>query len=72
VGAIPDYLIDNYNGYLLQSLEPDYFYKRLREAIEDVDDRRAIAENGKETAKQLSWSSIADQYLKLISTISRN
>ena len=62
VGAIPDYLVDNENGFLLDSLDSDYFSVRLRRVLEDAELRRHVAVRGRATVQELSWPVVAAQY----------
>ncbi len=62
VGAVGDYLIDKYNGYLLNDLEPEYFFQRVKHALEDQRIRKRIVENGRQEVKKYTWSLIAKKY----------
>jgi glycosyltransferase involved in cell wall biosynthesis len=69
VGAIPDYLIDNENGFLLTSLDTIYLRQRLHEALTDTDLRRRVAQQGRATAQAMPWSRVAEQFLELYSSV---
>lgn len=69
VGAIPDYLVDNENGFLLESLDPDYICARLRTILQDAELRKRVAEHGKATAQELSWSYVAARYQEVYRAI---
>jgi glycosyltransferase involved in cell wall biosynthesis len=62
VGAIPDYLVDSQNGFLLTSLEHDYLCSRLRAVLENPSARLRAAQGGKATARSLPWSISATQF----------
>ncbi len=72
VGAIPDYLVDGENGFLLASIEPGYLASRLREALGDSKLRAQVAERGKDTARGMSWTHTAARYRKVYCSVIRD
>jgi len=62
IGAIPDYLRDNQNGFLLASLEREYLRSRLREVLKNPEQRARVAEGGQLTARELTWSHSASKF----------
>jgi len=69
VGAIGDYLIDQYNGYLLNNLDQGYFERRVGFALRDQQKRKSIVENGKREVNKFCWSTIAKKYQYLYNFI---
>jgi glycosyltransferase involved in cell wall biosynthesis len=59
VGAIPDYLRDSVNGFLLTELSPEAVAARLADLLADPGRLRRMAEAGRATAAQLTWSAAA-------------
>lgn len=62
VGAVPDYLADNQNGFLLSSLEQQYFRSRLHDALSNPALRARVATGGLATARTLTWPRVASQF----------
>jgi glycosyltransferase involved in cell wall biosynthesis len=69
VGAIPDYLIDNENGFLLTSLDKVYLRQRLHKALTDTDLRSRVAQQGRATAQAMPWSRVAEQFSELYTSV---
>ena len=69
VGAVGDYLIDEYNGYLLSNRDPKYLAQRVTLALEDQDKRKRIVENGRREVEKFSWPIIAKKYHRLYNDV---
>jgi len=69
VGAVGDYLIDEYNGYLLSDWDPKNLAQRVTLALEDQDKRKRIIENGRSEVEKFSWSIIAKKYQRLYNVV---
>ena len=72
VGAIPDYLKDGDNGYLLNSLQPDYLRLRLRDVLRDPVQRAQVATRGKAFAQEMSWPRMATEFREIYHTVVAN
>ena len=72
VGAIPDYLKDGDNGYLLNSLQPDYLRLRLRDVLKDPVQRAHVATRGKAFAQEMSWPRMATEFREIYHTVVAN
>jgi glycosyltransferase involved in cell wall biosynthesis len=65
VGAIPDYLHDGVNGFLLTDPSPGGIAARLAEVMLDPDLLTSVGQQGRETAAQLSWRKAVESLVRL-------
>jgi glycosyltransferase involved in cell wall biosynthesis len=70
VGAIPDYIIDNHNGLLIEPKNQFNLEKTLEKTIKDIDLRRKLSKNGVLLAeKQFSANTSLKKLVNIIKAI---
>lgn len=62
VGAIPDYLEDGVNGFLLASTAPHYLSSRMDAVLGDVALRERISRRARDMVADFSWTVVAKSY----------
>jgi len=64
VGAIPDYLVDNVNGFLVREVSPFALAQRLAEILSQPGRLADISRAGRESARTRSWRNAAETLLR--------
>ena len=64
VGAIPDYLVDNVNGFLLEDASAEGIATSLERILARPDLRAAVSQAGQRTASELTWPAAARALLE--------
>jgi glycosyltransferase involved in cell wall biosynthesis len=62
VGAIPNFVKDGINGYLVDSDNIDQLVKKIELVIEDQERSNKMIKNGYKTVKEFQWSNLKKKY----------
>lgn len=65
VGGVPEIVVDDENGLLVPSENPDALAAGISRLLEDEALRLRLATNGRAMSKQFTWTRIADRYLEV-------
>jgi len=65
VGAIPNYLVDGYNGLLIESNNIEQLVEKITYLLSNQVHAQKIIKNGLDTFKKYTWENLKDQYYSL-------
>jgi len=65
VGAIPNFLVDRYNGLLIESNNIEQLVEKITYLLNNQDHAQKIIKNGLDTFKKYTWGNLKDQYYSL-------
>lgn len=71
IGAIPDYLKDGINGYLIPYLTPQAIAETIRRAFDQTGERGRIAESARASASDLNWRQVAVRLAEVYQRVDR-
>jgi glycosyltransferase involved in cell wall biosynthesis len=68
-GGIPDIIVNNENGYLVETGDTDALADRIILLLQDESLRKTIAENNRLRVKEFTWGRVIDKLERIYSTV---